>query len=138
MLSSRYLRLHEALGLGPMWLKRSARIAEPTLPGRSQPESPVRLPESGHGELRPSKQNELQASPTHPTAPAAQARLPENKQSGLRQNEAGGLQQHPNRTPAPDQAAARPAPPPQGHRADVLAAIAAPQPFQPAPAQVEN
>lgn len=138
MLSSRYLRLHEALGLGPMWLKRSARIAEPTLPGHSQPESPARLPESGHSELRPSGQNELQASPTHPTAPAAQARLPENNQSELRQTAAGELQQHPNHTLAPNQPAARTAQPPQGHRADVLAAIAAQQPFQPAPAQAEN
>ena len=138
MLSSRYLRLHEALGLGPMWLKRSARIAKPTLPGHSQPESPARLPESGHSELRPSGQNELQASPTHPTAPVAQPRLPENKQSELRQTAAGELQQHPNHTPAPNQPAARAAQPPQGHRADVLAAIAAPQPFQPAPAQTDN
>ena len=138
MLSSRYLRLHEALGLGPMWLKRSARIAEPTLPGHSQPESPARLPESGYGELRPSGQNELQASPAHPTAPAAQARLPENNQSELQQTAAGELQQHPNHTPAPNQPAARTAQPPQGHRADVLAAIAAPQPYQSAPAQAEN
>jgi len=138
MLSSRYPRLHEALGLGPMWLKRSARIAEPTLPGHSQPESPARLPESGHGELRPSGQNELQASPTHTTAPAAQPRLPENNQSELRQTSAGELQQHPNHTLAPNQPAARTAQPPQGHRADVLAAIAVPQPYQPAPAQAEN
>ena len=138
MLSSRYLRLHEALGLGPMWLKRSARVAEPTLPGHSQPESPTRLPESGHSELRPSGQNELQASPAHLIPPAAQPRLPENKQSELRQTAAGELQQHPNHTLAPNQAAGRPVPPPQGHRADVLAAIAAPQPFQPAPAQAEN
>ena len=46
MLSSRYPRLHEALGLGPMWLKRSARIAENT-----RPES-QRLPENGQTELR--------------------------------------------------------------------------------------
>lgn len=138
MLSSRYLRLHEALGLGPMWLKRSARIAEPTLPSHSQPKSPARLPESGHGELRPSGQNELPASPAHPTAPAAQPRLPENNQSELRQTSAGELQQHPNHTLAPNQPAARTAQSPQGHRADVLAAIAAPQPFQPAPAQTDN
>ena len=138
MLSSRYPRLHEALGLGPMWLKRSARIAEPTLPARSQPESPARLPESGRSELCPSGHNELQASPTHPTAPAAQPRLPENNQSKLRQTAAGGLQQHPNHTLAPNQPASRTAQPPQGHRADVLAAIAPPQPFQPAPAPAEN
>lgn len=148
MLSSRYLRLHEALGLGPMWLKRSARIAENTRPEsqrlpengqtelRSASTAEQRLPENRQSEPRPSGHNTLQPNPPH--SAAAQAGLPENEQSRLRQNEAGGLQQHPNRTPAPDQAAARPAPPPQGHRADVLAAIAAPQPFQPAPAQVEN
>ena len=148
MLSSRYPRLHEALGLGPMWLKRSARIAENTRPEsqrlpengqtelRSAPAAEQRLPENRQSEPRPSGHNALQPNPPH--SAATQAGLPENEQSRLRQNEAGGLQQHPNRTPAPNQAAARPAPPPQGHRADVLAAIAAPQPFQPAPAQVEN
>ena len=130
MLSSRYPRLHEALGLGPMWLKRSARLAENT-----RPES-QRLPENRQSEPRPSGHNALQPNPPH--SAATQTRLPENEQSGLRQNEAGGPQQHPNRTPASDQAAARTTPPPQGHRADVLAAIAAPQPFQPTPAPAEN
>ena len=117
MLNSRYPRLHEALGLGPMWLKRSARIAENT-----RPES-QRLPENGQSELR--------------TAPAAEQRLPENRQSEPRPSGHNTLQPNPPHSAAA-QAAARPAPPPQGHRADVLAAIAAPQPFQPAPAQVEN
>ena len=117
MLNSRYPRLHEALGLGPMWLKRSARIAENT-----RPES-QRLPENGQTELH--------------TAPAAEQRLPENRQSEPRPSGHNTLQPNPPHSAAA-QAAARPAPPPQGHRADVLAAIAAPQPFQPAPAQVEN
>ena len=130
MLSSRYPRLHEALGLGPMWLKRSARIAENT-----RPES-QRLPENGQTELRPSGHSVLQPNPPH--SATTQAGLPENEQSGLRQNEVGVLQQHPNRPPAPNQAAARTTPPPQGHRADVLATIATPQPFQPAPAPAEN
>ena len=63
MLSSRYPRLHEALGLGPMWLKRSARLAE-----NARPES-QRLPENGQTELR--------------TAPAAEQRLPENRHNGI-------------------------------------------------------
>ena len=117
MLNSRYPRLHEALGLGPMWLKRSARIAENT-----RPES-QRLPENGQTELH--------------TAPAAEQRLPENRQSEPRPSGHNTLQPNPPHSTAA-QAAARPAPPPQCHRADVLAAIAAPQPFQPAPAQVEN
>ncbi|MFC2352527.1 MAG: hypothetical protein ACFNLT_04745, partial [Eikenella halliae] len=98
MLSSRYPRLHEALGLGPMWLKRSARITENT-----HPES-QRLPENGQTEPRPSGHNALQPIPPH--SAAAQTGLPENEQSGLRQNEAGGRLQHPNRTLAPSQAAA--------------------------------
>ncbi len=148
MLSSRYPRLHEALGLGPMWLKRSARLAENTRPEsqrlpengqtelRTAPAAEQRLPGNRQSEPRPSGHNALQPIPPH--SAAAQTGLPENEQSGLRQIEAGGLQQHPNRTPAPNQAAARPAPPPQGHRADVLAAITAPQPFQPAPAPADN
>lgn len=148
MLSSRYPRLHEALGLGPMWLKRSARIAEHTRPEsqrlpengqtelRSAPAAGQRLPENRQSEPRPSGHNALQSNPPH--SAATQAGLPENEQSRLRQNEAGGLQQYPNRTLAPSQAATHPAPPPQGLRADVLAAIAAPRPFQPAPAPAEN
>lgn len=50
MLSSRYLHLHEALGLGPMWLKQSARII--TSPDSASPVPPQthhaqpRLPET--------------------------------------------------------------------------------------------
>ncbi len=29
MLSSRYLHLHQALGLGPMWLNRNAKVIPP-------------------------------------------------------------------------------------------------------------
>ena len=29
MLSSRYLHLHEALGLGPMWLQQGAQVLPP-------------------------------------------------------------------------------------------------------------
>lgn len=41
MLSTRYLHLHEALGLGPMWLKRDAKIiaGNPAEPGATQPQT---------------------------------------------------------------------------------------------------
>ena len=48
MLSSRYLHLHEALGLGPMWLNRQAEVkplagkAAAEQPSRSMPESVVK------------------------------------------------------------------------------------------------
>ncbi|OAM30234.1 hypothetical protein A7P96_06310 [Eikenella sp. NML03-A-027] len=132
MLSSRYPRLHEALGLGPMWLKRSARIAENT-----RPES-QRLPENERNDPRPSGHNALQPNPPHSITPAAQPRLPESERGELRQIGAGGLQQHPNHTLAPNQPAARTTPPPQGHRADVLAAMATSQPLQPTPTQTDN
>ena len=32
MLDARYVHLHEALGLGPMWLPASARIRQPEKP----------------------------------------------------------------------------------------------------------
>ncbi|WP_274585611.1 uracil-DNA glycosylase family protein [Neisseria leonii] len=52
MLSSRYLHLHEALGLGPMWLRRGAKLRLPetartqaetadTLPGGGSPPAPA-------------------------------------------------------------------------------------------------
>lgn len=150
MLSSRYPRLHEALGLGPMWLKRSARIAENTRPEsqrlpengqtelRTAPTAGQRLPENRQSEPRPSGHNALQPNPPHSITPAAQPRLPESERGELRQIEADGLQQHPNHTLAPNQPAAHTTPPPQGHRADVLAAIATPQPFLPAPAPAES
>ena len=34
MLESRYLHLHEALGLGPMWLKQGARLLPPPAEGQ--------------------------------------------------------------------------------------------------------
>ncbi|HGM2383573.1 TPA: uracil-DNA glycosylase family protein, partial [Neisseria gonorrhoeae] len=36
MLSARYLHLHEALGLGPMWLKQAAAV----LPPKNTPATP--------------------------------------------------------------------------------------------------
>lgn len=37
MLSSRYLHLHEALGLGPMWLKQGAKILPPAAAATPEP-----------------------------------------------------------------------------------------------------
>ena len=42
MLDSRYIHLHEALGLGPMWLNATAR----TVAGTGQPENRVSAPEA--------------------------------------------------------------------------------------------
>lgn len=55
MLSSRYLHLHEALGLGPMWLKQGAAVLPPQSAGPS-----------------PQAQPETPAAPAHPQ-PATQA-----------------------------------------------------------------
>ena len=38
MLSSRYLHLHEALGLGPMWLKQGAKVLS-AAPAASAPKA---------------------------------------------------------------------------------------------------
>ena len=61
MLSARYLHLHEALGLGPMWLKRGAVVLpSATLPGsptqiRLQKQTVLSIPQ------RPSEQHTGQA-----------------------------------------------------------------------------
>ncbi|MDO5686420.1 MAG: hypothetical protein Q4G42_03385 [Neisseria sp.] len=44
MLSSRYIHLHEALGLGPLWLKRGAQVQGAKARGTGKPAP--RLPES--------------------------------------------------------------------------------------------
>lgn len=46
MLSSRYLHLHEALGLGPMWLKQGAKVlpAHPAAPARAPQPAPEAAP----------------------------------------------------------------------------------------------
>lgn len=50
MLSSRYLHLHEALGLGPMWLKQSAKVlpaqtaAAPSAPAAAETAAPAAKP----------------------------------------------------------------------------------------------
>ena len=43
MLSSRYLHLHEALGLGPMWLNQNAKIIH-AAPQAAASAAPVRKP----------------------------------------------------------------------------------------------
>lgn len=51
MLSSRYLHLHEALGLGPMWLNRKARVrpsehAAAAYPAPGQPQAEESVPQA--------------------------------------------------------------------------------------------
>lgn len=45
MLSSRYLHLHEALGLGPMWLNRGAKVL-PAVPAAAPAHAPQAAPET--------------------------------------------------------------------------------------------
>lgn len=60
MLSSRYLHLHEALGLGPMWLKQEATL----------------LPSHNHIEdTKPSLPNITSPMPGHPSKPFATAQI---------------------------------------------------------------
>ncbi|HFC6354442.1 TPA: uracil-DNA glycosylase family protein [Neisseria lactamica] len=63
MLSARYLHLHEALGLGPMWLKQAAAV----LPSATLPESPT--------QIRPQKQTVLSIPQRPPEQHTGQARL---------------------------------------------------------------
>ncbi|WP_225748431.1 hypothetical protein [Eikenella sp. Marseille-P7795] len=135
MLSSRYLHLHQALDLGPMWLKRGAypTAAQPQrLPENKQSEfrqneqseflhnkngntefsrSKNESHEFSHGKNEPSEHPHRPSTAAEPPAPHTSHRLPEK----------------PSR-PSPAARAAQPAP--QGHRADVLAAVATPQPYQ--------
>ena len=72
MLSSRYLHLHQALGLGPMWLKRGAKIlpaATPNPPADGLPANAAPAPErpsenerSGFGRGQNERGNEHGAS----------------------------------------------------------------------------
>ena len=69
MLDARYVHLHEALGLGPMWLPASARIRQPEKPSADAggstdaPERPSSLKTTAH---------KVQAAdPTHPNTAAA-------------------------------------------------------------------
>lgn len=63
MLSARYLHLHEALGFGPMWLKRGAVV----LPSATLPESPT--------QIRPQKQTVLSIPQRPSEQHTGQARL---------------------------------------------------------------
>ena len=63
MLSARYLHLHEALGLGPMWLKRGAVV----LPSATLPGSPT--------QIRPQKQTVLSIPQRPSEQHTGQARL---------------------------------------------------------------
>lgn len=66
MLSSRYIHLHEALGLGPMWLKRGAVV----LPAEPEQTVGVRAAEKQH---QSSAQEQEPLSPATKPAPQATA-----------------------------------------------------------------
>ncbi len=59
MLSARYLHLHEALGLGPMWLKQAAAV----LPPKNTPATPAQArPQTVRAAtIRPSQPHNVQA-----------------------------------------------------------------------------
>lgn len=60
MLSARYLHLHEALGLGPMWLKQTAAVLQPkntpATPAQARPQTvraePIRPSQPHNGQAR--------------------------------------------------------------------------------------
>lgn len=60
MLSARYLHLHEALGLGPMWLKQAAAVLPPkntpATPAQARPQTvraaPIRPSQPHNGQAR--------------------------------------------------------------------------------------
>ncbi|EFE49870.1 hypothetical protein NEIELOOT_01353, partial [Neisseria elongata subsp. glycolytica ATCC 29315] len=68
MLESRYLHLHEALGLGPMWLKQGARLLPPPAEGQD-------------GRF----QTASDTAPTVRTAPQPAAALREDAKTAVRQ-----------------------------------------------------
>ncbi|WP_118819591.1 uracil-DNA glycosylase family protein [Neisseria lactamica] len=86
MLSARYLHLHEALGLGPMWLKRGAVVLPPkntpatSVQARPQTvrSAPIRpsQPHNGQARLETMKALETAAVPTRKPVPETETPLP--------------------------------------------------------------
>ena len=77
MLSSRYLYLHEALGLGPMWLNRDAKVLA-AAPPAERTASPVAAPKAAPASVAPAAETPREPVPAaahhhNPTsaAPAA-------------------------------------------------------------------
>ena len=82
MLSSRYLHLHEALGLGPMWLKQGAKVlsaapAASAPKAATQPAQPAEAASRSHANTSVARQAAIaavggqSASPAASTLPAA-------------------------------------------------------------------
>ncbi|RQK19304.1 uracil-DNA glycosylase family protein [Neisseria meningitidis] len=86
MLSARYLHLHEALGLGPMWLKQAAAVLPPkntpAPSAQARPQTvraaPIRpsQPHNGQARLETMKALETAAVPTRKPAPETETPLP--------------------------------------------------------------
>lgn len=85
MLSARYLHLHEALGLGPMWLKREAAVLPPqntpATPAQARPQTvraaPIRpsQPHNVQARLKTMKVLETTAVPTRKPVPETETPL---------------------------------------------------------------
>lgn len=84
MLSGRYIHLHEALGLGPMWLSARAKIADkeqetaPTVPTAHATTAPVSMPLAHAPDTRPAPTRAAASAPSSNTiirTPAPNARL---------------------------------------------------------------
>ncbi|HHK5981852.1 TPA: uracil-DNA glycosylase family protein [Neisseria meningitidis] len=85
MLSARYLHLHEALGLGPMWLKRGAVVLPPqntpATPAQARPQTvraaPIRpsQPHNVQARLKTMKVLETTAVPTRKPVPETETPL---------------------------------------------------------------
>ena len=81
MLSSRYLYLHEALGLGPMWLNRDAKVL--AAPPAERTAAPVAAPEAAPASVAPAAETPREPLPAaardhntaaRPAAPVNSAR----------------------------------------------------------------
>ena len=81
MLSSRYLYLHEALGLGPMWLNRDAKVL--ATPPAERTAAPVAAPKAPPASVAPAAETPREPLPAatrdhntavRPAAPANSAR----------------------------------------------------------------
>lgn len=84
MLSARYLHLHEALGLGPMWLKQAAAVLPPkntpATPAQARPQTvraaPIRPSQPHNGQARLETMKVLETTAVHTRKPAPETETP--------------------------------------------------------------
>ncbi|HEZ2315626.1 uracil-DNA glycosylase family protein [Neisseria polysaccharea] len=84
MLSARYLHLHEALGLGPMWLKQTAAVLPPkntpATPTQARPQTvraaPIRPSQPHNGQARLKTMKVLETTAVHTRKPAPETETP--------------------------------------------------------------